>query len=521
MKMIRRYYHAREISRRHPLASRSGYGDLAELLDGIIYTITAHTRPRIEIRIAQLPGFENAIRGSRFSESAPHWSDLAPEQFAKLHRIAPMNAAELGLICFHRDGYVRERATDFLREIDDGSELPFLILRASDLVSQVRDAAIKALRERLTTDYCRHWTDSLPLIERLREVKHLRGRWLINAVDTLLRHSDCRDALMNALDSDDPSIRRSTWILCARNHPIAAGHLRRGLCDDDRLIRKHTIDQIETITDDHLFTELMTIAIADSSTGLRAAAASMLGRRNPDAAADLLRPLLFDSSLLVRATVQHYLRNRVGPESESELEIDIPEIYRREILRDDDRTIIEALAGLAETGSSADALLAGRFRDHRLSRVRRIATKAYLHLADRIASGELLEILSDRTPRVSRKILSAAERHLNLLTIEDFRLIFFSFEHPHVLNNLLILTRRCSKWDQIILLLENLPVTNEQSKRAAIISEIEFWRSNYNHRLTSPTQKHREQLTDLLERNGSFLTAEQRSDLTLIAKTKP
>ncbi len=78
----------------------------------------------------------------------PQWQKLRPSDVSRL-ATSKFATSLVGLASFHKSGYVRETATQQLALQRTGEELPFLLIRLNDWVSEVREVATKAVRARL------------------------------------------------------------------------------------------------------------------------------------------------------------------------------------------------------------------------------------------------------------------------------------------------------------------------------------------------------------------------------------
>ena len=92
----------------------------------------------------------------------------------------PANSLLTALASLHGSGYVREAALRRLIDGDDGSEVPFLLLRCNDWVPAIAQLAQAGIRARLRPEYARHLLHSYRLIELLQHAQR-------NALSDLLR----------------------------------------------------------------------------------------------------------------------------------------------------------------------------------------------------------------------------------------------------------------------------------------------------------------------------------------------
>ena len=132
----------------------------------------------------ELAWLDCALR-QRSSYSGDHfyeWHKVSPGQLGLLDRFGDASVSLLGMASFHQNGYVREGAIKRLNLITTGAELPFLMLRLNDWVSNVRDVAYEAIGSRLRPEYARHFIEHLALVSRLEEAGRADHQALIQAI---------------------------------------------------------------------------------------------------------------------------------------------------------------------------------------------------------------------------------------------------------------------------------------------------------------------------------------------------
>jgi hypothetical protein len=162
---------------------------------------------------------------------------------------------------FHQSGYVREAAINRLAPITSGAELPFLILRVNDWVSNIRDAAYQAIRSRLKPEYARSFIENLTLVSRLEEAGRADHKPLLQAIYQLLQSGECRSALLESLKSEDRFIKRAGFKLAFHSiEPDLLEIVRLALDEKDTVVRVWAAQRVSSAfagaTLDH-FLELM------------------------------------------------------------------------------------------------------------------------------------------------------------------------------------------------------------------------------------------------------------------------
>ncbi len=275
---------------------------------------------------------------------APRWA-RGPDDVRRMVLPAGTEAAVMGVLSTHPDGYVRQAAVERLALLGDGGELPPLLLRANDWVPQVRAPAHEALRTRVVEAYVPHWVRSLALVLRLRGCGRGNYERLVEGVLALLRTPAARDEVRAGLSSPDTSVRRA----CLRILLDAEGAGLDALIGDalgsgDGMLRLLAA-QAATRLDEPALRVLLPRIMQDGFARVRLVALR-LGASRPGVVLPALRPALLDRSPAVRGEARAALA-RLEP-------LDFAAFYRGHVAADGPR-LPAAVAGLAETGGQEDS----------------------------------------------------------------------------------------------------------------------------------------------------------------------
>lgn len=143
--------------------------------------------------------------------TADKWRRLRPKDLPLLLRTASSRVSILGLASFHSNGHVREAAVETLESVDSGEEIPFLLLRLNDWVDNVRAAAKRAIRARMTHDRVDHFVRNIFLVARLVECGRHDHRDVIQWFAHQLIEPSRQQALRHLLESSERLVRRSCY----------------------------------------------------------------------------------------------------------------------------------------------------------------------------------------------------------------------------------------------------------------------------------------------------------------------
>lgn len=331
------------------------------------------------------------------TDYGPHWP-IVWEKLEPFRRHAGGWAA-FAAASLSRNGYIREHAVQALGQaIDDGREIPFLVVRASDHVPQVRQAAVSALRPRVGTARGAALVRTLPLIIHFFGSRRESGHAVIESILTFLVSPEGWPALSAGLDATDVRIRRESFTLAFSIRERRSEVVRRALRSSDPLVRLWGVRDTawETVPLDDLLA-----AARYPFTPLRAAVLERLSEVDPAVAQREWKRALLDSSPSIRALARH----RTAP-------LDLRAFYRDALARSEPASIATAIAGLGEVGHAEDAAEVILLTDYPRVRVREAVAGALARLLGKEAIDAVVPMLTDQSPRVARKAAKALARHL-------------------------------------------------------------------------------------------------------------
>ncbi len=263
---------------------------------GAIQTIVDASSP---VRLARL---DAAVRET--SEwRLPRLNPLDMLRFAFGH------VGTLGVLSFHRSGYVREPAINTLAKVHDGRELPFLLIRVNDWVEPVREATLRALMPRIRPDYVPHFVRSLSLVYRLIEQRRGEHGRTVEAILAILRRPEARPALREALSGADRDTRRLVFpLLLGTSAYDVADVLNAALASDDTALRLAAARETRARLDGERLLEALARLANDSFMPVRREALYGFAEQAPAAAPERLRAALTDPHVSMREAARFYLR---------------------------------------------------------------------------------------------------------------------------------------------------------------------------------------------------------------------
>jgi len=399
-------------------------------------------------------------------------------------------ASLFGLASFHNDGYVREAAVNGLSALDDGQELPFLLIRLNDWVTPVREAAAQAVSARLRPEYAAHFLRNLRLVLRLQACGRT-NRALVDSVCELLRKPECREVLQSGMKSGDRSLRWASFQLAAgAEQSVRSIIVKAALTDTDSVARAWAVRRF---LPEVAATELPSVAIpmlSDRFMPVRRDALWALATKCPALATEALKRGLLDRHVGIREVARHFLSADAG--------FDVHHFYLEAMEAGDASTLGAVIRGLGETGKAEDAARVVPFLEAPKPQVRRAAVYAVGKLNAEPFGAKLIRLLADETPGVSREALKALTPKARHQSLEELWRLFTLEQRVFVRRNVLMLILYFGKWQKLPPIL--LACADKDVRLAGLAqAALRDWLRNYNRSFAEPTRTDFEKIQDALK----------------------
>jgi len=432
--------------------------------------ITRHT-PAI-----LFPAIDERIRASYGLEWPEGAQVIKPGDVAWM-RFSGETATALGWISCHPSGYVREQAVLRLdREITDGREIPFLLLRIDDWVGSVRSAAGEALRRRIAAPHRGIYLKNLPLVVRLQQRSRGRETRAFGDIKRLLQ-SNLKELILSAMESGDQTSQLSGPAWAWEIASMGDAALQR-LVVDPMLASTNPTARIRAtswIASNQAALELqrqiLPELLKDRLTAVRRVALGWCATTDPTAHRATLQAALLDPSPIIRSIAQFHL-----PKLES---LDLRNYYEQALAHPEPRRRKAAIAGLGETGRAADARLVAPFASVPQIGVRKVALAALARLAPKEYLELFLTALQDESPGVCGQARRALETQATSAGTERLAAIFAQTHYRHVRLQTLALINVLPKWDALPLLIRIHGDPNDLVRSAAA-SHLNAWLAGFN-----------------------------------------
>lgn len=355
----------------------------------------------------------------------------------------------LGLLSFSPDGYVRASAIQELAKLDDGRELPYLIIRLNDWVPPVRILASDAVYQRLTINYVPRLVQSLPLIKRLENQSRTDHKPIIVTIQNLIKQVEAQPALQQALSSPDPQTRHLAMHMILQTPDLAPEFiLTTGLESKDPYLRFLAAKFLRPRLDTDQLTSMLAQIRYDRSKNVRLESLYGYVEKLPEKAPDILNTFLLDPSLSIREAARFHLRHLAIT--------NFADFYRTQIKHRTGIPLAAAIAGLGETGTSEDgALIIPKLNDPN-PRVRLGTVKALGRLDVKKYQMEILSALSDPISRISTAACIILSHHSFSITAENIWNYYLHAPNNIVKSRTLRVIAALPWWDSSWMLLTAL-----------------------------------------------------------------
>jgi HEAT repeat protein len=434
------------------------------------------------------------------------WDKLSPAEVPGFLVDPESRTAILGLLSFHRNGYVRQAAIRLLADESDGNELPFLLIRQNDWVSVISIEAQQAISDRLRPNYLAHFVASLALVTHLLELRRRDLSSVFCKVIEMLIQPEHDALLAGAIGARNRSVRRQV-VRAALDVPGEhhARVIRNGLASADAIIRLACAYRVRPPLSGDEVQQAIAALQRDRSMPVRREGFRIEADSLPEHALSTWEGGLLDPSPSIRELSRYSIRQITA--------FDAMAFYRRSLA--ENAALLPAVCGLAECGDATDLPALRGFLIHPQPKFRRAAIRGIAKIGQERAVDELVKSLHDGSPSVLREAKQQLEPYVNAVPGEVLLAV--------VTNSTAAAARRCAiqlifdkgKWQSLPWLIRAASCPDEAVTLSAR-RFIEAWFSPplCNRVFTKPSVEERkaieEAMSALPQESGENLLAKLR-----------
>jgi HEAT repeat protein len=218
--------------------------------------------------------------------------------------------------------------------------------------------------------------------------------------------------------------------------------------------------------------------LRDRSAAIRLEALRTIASSFPGAIDKALQSAVLDSNAAIRNEAR-FLLGKIEKQ-------DFLTMYREALTNPRTPILLAAIAGISETGTSADAKLLLPLLSHPLPRIRKTAVKFFAKLGGDDSIEQVIERLLDRSPGVSKQASQALARISAPIDATSLWRLFCESNIVHVRRNVLPLLAALPKWESITYLLLASNDDDEVIAKQAR-DQVLRWHSMFNRYQALPT----------------------------------
>ena len=290
----------------------------------------------------ELIRLNESLGGYYWGYVSERWNKIKPEEVRSF--LASTSDKSVGnLLSFHKNGYVRHAAIEFLSQVMSGEELRFLLIRQNDWVASISEDAQAMVRNRITSDYLCHFASETDLLFHLLKCKRRDLSKTVSSYIDLLIEPEHRDQIHSAVSfCCKRTGRLFVRHLLGRDGDHLAETVRAGLASSDSVVRTNCLKRAFDCLEKDECNAVVENLLSDKFIHVRIEANELKAKLSSSVEV-VWRRCMFDKSRALRETAMFYLRKS---------NCDVAELYRSKLA--DSPNSLPALSGLVSSGDASD-----------------------------------------------------------------------------------------------------------------------------------------------------------------------
>lgn len=429
------------------------------------------------------------------------WSQLRKKSVRKLAQTkdGKLSTAVLGLLSFHRNGYVREEAVTLLAEMSDGAEVPFLLIRQNDWVTAISRRAQAAVKQRLGYSYSQYWFNNLDLIAHLPEFGRNDLSHITDAAFAQLLEPEHAERLGTLIASGD---RKTVRRFVKRSFELSGSHAERvaqlAVNSEDAVVRLWSARKLLSLaSDDRLIERLL----SDGFAPIRREAYMAWAEASSGEATNVWMQAAFDRSAGIRDLARFQL-GKLG-------HVKIRGEYSARLNEDPDN--LSALMGLSECSEEPDVVTLRKYSTHARPRFRRVAIAGLARLMGEQIAHDLVDWLADESPAVAKQAARSLQDYVTAIEAEKLWGVLTRSGSDSGRKACLRLFYEMGKWKSLPWLIRSFTLGSPfVSEEAELLART--W-LNSNRVFTKPSEDERQAIIEAYEAAREAVRAEFTDEL--------
>jgi hypothetical protein len=439
------------------------------------------------------------------------WRNESPENLLLSTFTEETKVSILGLCTFHPNGYFREKALNLLAAYSSGQELPFLILRCNDWVSEVREKAGTFVEKRIVTNYDHHLVNNLPLIFQLNNSERENHRFLFEKVVNLLSQTESVPSLEQGTKSEIRQIRFFCYKVMIYSKMFTKKILVNFLkLEKQPHLRLLLFNEIISDISKAEFVEYYPILKKDKFPMIRARVLEVLYALDPAHSKSELENALFDKSGVIRSTARFLLTKKNVT--------DFPPYYINKITQNPRGNLRVTILGLGEVGNKIHVNLMIPFLRHQNVGI----VKAAIHAIAMLDADDYKIVFIEMLDHDHKGVSKEAKKSLLKTYYKDdkdtlYRL-YLKSNNIHTKYNVALLLCSLPKWDAIPYIIEFYVNKGNDDIYSLGNLQLSRWIINFNRSFEAPNKSQIDSIRQAINRFGSKLERSEKRHLEFFIK---
>ncbi len=318
--------------------------------------------------------------------------NISESQLRKLRQFpSSLQIHLLGIASLNGNGYIRQEAVQALQSFTSPEKIPYIMLRLSDWVSQVRNVAEFAFSECLKKEYAEAFLSYVCIIDSMTRVERFDLSLIEDQITLFLTSEDSVEHLQKALGHSDTRVRLFCYRLLLRKSLGDLCLIEKGARDTDSKVRSLVLQKLQDTPIEHKI-KYFYIFLRDPSPKICSAVMMSIPEAYWQEFRNIIVDNIFNKSASIRNTARFLLQKHE--------DFDFAVQYRKRIKAG--LVSQGTLSGLAETGSEEDFDVLIRFTDYSRSKARAAALAGLHRLNPKLSIPLLIKALRDPAARVRR-----------------------------------------------------------------------------------------------------------------------
>ncbi len=462
----------------------------------------------ISLNILELSKLDNLFRERTSLDWSYDWRNESPENLLLPDMTEEEKLIILGICSFHPNGYFREKAINLLNLNSSGKELPYLLIRCNDWVTEVRETAKEYVLIRLTNKYVNHIVSNLPLIFKLKNTKR-HDISVFEKVVQILSQKESLPFLEEGTKSNFSKIRYFCYQMIIYSNlvtkEILLNYFKLEKEPHPRLLLFNEIIGDISVNE---FNEYYPDLKKDKFPMIRAKVLEKYYSFFPGESVFELESALLDKSGTIRSIARFLLKKQNIT--------DFTSFYIRMI--NSNQFLRGALMGLGEVGKKEHVDLIVPFLGNSSVSIVKAAIYALLLLDGESQKVEFIGMLDHKHEGVS----NAARKSLRKVYYNDMKEQLFRLykesKYEHTKYNIALLLCSLPKWDAINYIIEFYVNTTETEISSLGKTNFVKWIENFNRTFDSPNKNQIESIKNTLAKYGDKLLKREVIDIEFYIK---